>query len=533
MAVGQACSVALEGTEGNIITVECDVSRGLPGISIVGLGDGAVLQAKDRIRAALNNTKLAGQSLSWPGSRTVMSLSPAGIRKQGASYDLAMVVAMISATTATPIVGERAASSVIVGELGLDGTIRPVPGVLQTILAAARSGFGTVVLPEANALEAAQAEALLSGQAPKVLVAATLREVIEWLHGLQLMTAVEAAAEETEGVADTAVSAVAGAGSPDAERMDLCDVIGQEEARSALEVAAAGGHALLLLGSPGSGKSMLARRLPGILPPLTGEEKLESALVHSVAGQKSELPMIWRGQRPFIAPHHGVTQPALIGGGAVPTPGAVSLAHHGVLFIDEAAETKPGVLDALRVPLDSGSVELSRQRGSVTYPANFQLVLAANPCPCGAEKAADCTCGATIRRRHLSFLSGPLRDRIDITARTTAHRAINLLGGAEAESSAAVSERVVLARERQYHRWGAGRLNAQVPGRTLRREHPASDEGMAMLQDMLRTHSISQRGVDRALRVSWTLADLAGIGRPGLAQVCDAVDYFSGAEELS
>lgn len=529
MGVGQARSVALEGTQGTIITVECDLSRGLPGISIVGMGDGAVLQAKDRIRSALNNTEFAGRSLSWPGSRTVMSLSPAGIRKQGASYDLAMVAAMVSATTSTPAVWARAAGSVMVGELGLDGTVRMVPGVLQTILAASRGGFGTVVVPAGNAHEAAQAEELLAGGAPNVLVVATLREMIEWLHGLQLTSASEAAAFSEDEVA--------GAASVDRDTDakdcgDLRDVVGQEEARRAVEVAAAGGHALLLVGPPGSGKSMLAQRLPGILPPLSSEEKLESALVHSVAGQKSDLPTIWRGQRPFIAPHHGVTQPALIGGGAVPAPGSVSLAHHGVLFIDEAAETKPGVLDALRVPLDSGHVELTRQRSTVTFPANFQLVLAANPCPCGAEKATDCSCGATARRRHLSFLSGPLRDRIDITARTTAQRAINLVGGAEAESSAVVAQRVAAARERQEKRWGGARLNAQVPGATLRRDYPASDDGMAMLQDMLRTHSISQRGVDRALRVAWTLADLVGEPRPGLGHVCDAVDYFTGAEEL-
>ena len=308
----------------------------------------------------------------------------------------------------------------------------------------------------------------------------------------------------------------------------MADVVGQPEAKRAVEIAAAGGHDLMFTGPPGSGKSMLAACLPGILPPMTTTEKVEAAVVHSVAGTKGNVSQIWQGRRPFVASHHTVTQVALIGGGAVPRPGAASLAHHGVLFIDEVAEAKAAVLDGLRVPMETRRIELVRQRQIVRYPAQFQLVLAANPCPCGAEFAAECTCPGAARARYQAKLSGPLRDRIDIFARTRTTSTASLTSESP-ESSAVVAERVAQARERALRRWG--RINATVPGSTMRAEHPATDEAMIVLQDMLRTRTLSQRGVDRALRVAWTLADCAGATRPGLEHVCDAVDlYRDGAE---
>ncbi len=513
MSVGTSYAMALEGVTGRVVTVECDVSRGLPGISVVGLGDTAVIQAKERIRAALGNT-----GMNWPGSRTVMSLSPASLPKAGAGYDLAMVLAMLAAKGCSAGTKERLASAVVVGELGLEGDVRPVEGVLAIVLSAARQGFKQVLIPQGNAEEAARLGSVI-GPDVRVVCAVHLSEAVDWMYGGELPTA-ESVAGEVKG-ADSDLSRTH-------TRVDMADVVGQPEAKRALEIAAAGGHALMFTGPPGSGKSMLATRLPGILPPMTSSEQVEAAVVHSVAGTKGNLSTVWAGERPFIAPHHSVTQVALIGGGAVPRPGAVSLAHHGVLFIDEVAEARPNVLDALRVPMESRVVELMRQRHIVRYPAQFQLILAANPCPCGAEFAQECTCSGAVRARYQAKLSGPLRDRIDIFARTRTTITATLTGDTP-ETSEKIAQRVAAARERSIARWG--QVNATVPGKLLRAEHPATDEAMIVLQDMLRTKTLTQRGVDRALRVAWTLADCAGIDKPGLEHVCDAVDlYRDGAE---
>ena len=515
MSVGTSYAMAVEGVHGRLVTVECDVSRGLPGISVGGLGDAAVLQAKERIRAALGNS-----GMNWPGSRTVMSLSPASLPKAGAGYDLAMVLAMLAAKGCSEGTRQRLHSAVVVGELGLKGDIRPVEGALAVVYSALRQGFNTIVIPRGNALEAAQ-NCDAEGASAAVVCVGHLREAVEWMHGGELPTAEEVAVE-TE-------PAEFGRGNVQSRaQVVMADVVGQPEAKRAVEIAAAGGHALMFTGPPGSGKSMLAACLPGILPPMTTTEKVEAAVVHSVAGTKGNVAMIWQGRRPFISPHHTVTQVALIGGGGIPRPGAASLAHHGVLFIDEVAEAKAAVLDALRVPMETRQIELVRQRQIVRYPAQFQLVLAANPCPCGAEFAAECTCPGAARARYQAKLSGPLRDRIDIFARTRTTSTATLIGE-PSETSAVVADRVAHARERALHRWG--QVNATVSGTTMRAEHPATDEAMIVLQDMLRTKTLSQRGVDRALRVAWTLADCAGAERPGLEHVCDAVDlYRDGAE---
>ncbi|WP_295646367.1 YifB family Mg chelatase-like AAA ATPase [uncultured Corynebacterium sp.] len=514
MSVGTSYSMALEGVTGRLVTVESDVSRGLPGISVVGLGDAAVVQAKERIRAALGNT-----GINWPGSRTVMSLSPASLPKAGAGYDLAMVLAMLAAKGCSAGARERLGSAVIVGELGLEGDVRPVAGVLAIVLGAVRHGFRNVVIPQGNAADAARITGAV-GDDVHVMCVAHLRDAVEWMHGADLPRAAAVA----EAIPCRSAAVAHG-------RVDMADVVGQPEAKRAVEIAAAGGHALMLTGPPGSGKSMLATCMPGILPPMTAQEQVEAAIVHSVAGTKGNVGAIWEGQRPFIAPHHTVTQVALIGGGTVPRPGAASLAHHGVLFIDEVAEAKATVLDALRVPMETREVELVRQRHIVRYPAQFQLILAANPCPCGAEFAAECTCPGTARARYQAKLSGPLRDRIDIFARTrTASNAtLTALTSEALETSDTVAERVAAARARSLARWG--QINATVSGKTLRAEHPATDEAMLVLQDMLRTKTLTQRGVDRALRVAWTLADCTGSAKPQLEHVCDAVDlYRDGAE---
>lgn len=525
MAVGYSFAMALEGLEGLVIRVECDLGLGLPGISVIGMGDAAVVQARDRIRAAMNNS-----GMHWPGQKVVMSLSPAGVPKHGAGYDLAMVCAMLAARTGSTGMQERLRQSILVGELSLDGRLRSVPGILPRAVAASRRGMSILVVPEANHSEAAHVAALVDEV--QILVASNLRDVAVWLTtGRGLLEAREFA----ELVAQGSEAQETGThGENVSEIPDMADVVSQPEARRALEVAAAGGHHLMFVGPPGTGKSMLAQRLPGILPELQTHELLESAALHSIAGAHSQIQQIFRGQRVFIAPHHTVTQAGLIGGGARPKPGAVSLAHHGVLFLDEIAEMSRPVLDTLRVPMESQCVELTRQQRTVRFPAKFQLVCAANPCPCGAEFAAQCTCASGARMKYQAKLSGPLRDRIDLFARTRSNTLATLTLGGE-ESSAQVSQRVVEADARARRRWGgvdkegtySGAVNATIPGKVLRTEAPAEEAGMWALQDFLRRGSLSQRGVDRALRVSWTLADLQGKDKPGVAEVLDAVEIYS------
>jgi magnesium chelatase family protein len=513
--VGQARGIALTGVSGTPVMVECDISRGLPGMSIVGLGDTAVVQARDRVRSAMINS-----GLDWPKSRVVMSLSPASVPKRGSGFDLPMVQAILTAQGMVPLGDPR--STVVVGELGLDGTVRPVDGVLPMLLAADRAGFRWAAVPRANGVEASRA-ARVTGL--EVVGLSHLSELVPWLRG-EVPDGQGCAPEPGETPDPT---------DPVTPRPDLSEVCGQPEARRGLEIAAAGGHHLWLSGPPGSGKSMLAERLPGILPPLQEGEQLESAAVHSVAGARGELEAVWRGERPFVAPHHSVTRAALTGGGAGRIrPGAVSIAHNGVLFIDEAPEVAAGTLELLRTPMESGRIEVARHHGTVSFPARFQLVLASNPCPCGAAEPVDCRCRGGVRDRYLQRLSGPLLDRVDLTVRTWVEPTGGLVPGAGTavsapESSAQVRGRVVEARLRALHRWRHWTSNAAVPGPFLRRDYPADDAGMAVLQEKLRTGTVSHRGVDRTLRVAWTMADLAGAPRPGTSAVLDALEMYTGA----
>ncbi|MEJ4103436.1 YifB family Mg chelatase-like AAA ATPase [Corynebacterium bovis] len=530
MSVGQALGVALDGIDGVLVTVECDIGRGLPGMSVVGLGDTAVVQARDRVRSATVNS-----GLEWPRSRVVMSLSPASVPKAGSGFDVAMVCSVIAAQVAHSAASTRASralraeaetvrrrlgETVLVGELGLDGQVRPVDGVLPMLLHAAERGVPRAVVPAGNAAEAAHADGV------DVLVTRSLVEVVRWLRGVGDLEAVT-----------TPVAGAGGAGARGGQTPDLADVIAQPEARRAVELAAAGGHHLMLTGPPGSGKSMLAERLPGILPPMDRRVQLEAAAVHSVAGASGDLDRLWAGVRPFIAPHHTVSPAALLGGGSGRArPGAVSLAHRGVLFLDEVAEASGRTLDCLRTPMERGVVDLVRSRRTVHFPARFQLIMAANRCPCGAESPADCTCTAVARRRYSTVVSGPLRDRVDIFV-TTRGAAAATLTPAEAdsgESTQVVSERVIEARARARHRWSAAGDwldNASVPGAVLRRDFPADEAGMLVLRDMLHRGELSQRGVDRALRVAWTIADVDGEDRPDVGRVLDAVELFGDGED--
>lgn len=491
MALGRTHTIALEGVSARIVTVEANVGPGLPGIHMVGLGDAAVTESRDRIRTAVANSRL-----SWPKTRIVVSMSPAALRKSGSHFDLPTAVAVLSA--GVPETRERLAGAVLVGELGLDGTVRPVAGVLPALLAARQNGFRHAVIPPDNVDEAALVEGLA------VHTAATLMQAWNWATG----------AAELPPATGTPPA-------PCRRAPDFADLAGQPTARLAAEVAAAGGHHMLLLGPPGSGKSMLAARLPGILPPLSRTQSLEATAVHSVAGRGEVIV-----QAPFIDPHHSITRSALLGGGSgVARPGAVSLAHHGVLFLDEVSEIPAAILDGLRTPLEDGHVRLIRSRREVIFPARFQLVLAANPCRCAAEDPARCRCRSRDRATYLGNLSGPLRDRIDIVATTSATGAV--LGTGDAEPTSRIADRVALARDRAQARWGVA--NAMMDPHRLRRHHPADEAGMAMLGALLSDGDLTQRGVDRCLKLAWTLADLDGETDPDLGHVARALELREGA----
>ena len=390
MALAKAYAVGLVGLDGHVVEVEADLASGLPGLSVIGLPDAALAEARDRVRAAVVNS---GQA--WPQRRITLALSPAWLPKRGSAFDLALAAAVLAAAGVVP--REALHGRVLLGELGLDGSVRALLGVLPAVLTAARAGIERVVVPADNLPEAS----LLPGV--EAVGVATLRELVALLRGEPVEPAV---APPPAPVPD-------GAADPGRRRADLVDVAGQACGRLAVEVAAAGGHHLLLLGPPGSGKTMLAERLPGVLPPLGLEEALEVTAVHSVAGLLPPgQPLLTRP--PFQDPHHSATVASIVGGGSgVARPGAASLAHRGLLFLDEAPEFATGVLDALRQPLESGRLSIRRVGGTAVYPARFLLALAANPCPCG-QREQDCSCAPQARRRYLARLSGPLLDRIDM-----------------------------------------------------------------------------------------------------------------------
>lgn len=495
--------VGLVGVTGHVVQVEADLAPGLPTVAITGLPDTALHEARDRVRAAVVNS-----GRTWPNRRITINLLPATLPKYGSSFDLAIAAAVLGSAGELPLLPlERV---VVLGELGLDGTVRPVRGVLPMVAAAARAGHDRVIVPVENAAEAAVI--------PGVRVRA-----VDTLH--RLVTFV------TEGSPLLEPPQGAPAAAPPVP--DLADVAGQLLGRRALEVAAAGGHHLALLGPPGAGKTMLAERLPSVLPELDDDAAMEVTALHSIAGLIPPGGQLIR-RPPFQAPHHTATVPALVGGGSgLARPGAVSLAHRGVLFLDEAPEFAKGALDALRQPLEHGRVRLARSRGAAEYPARVQLVLAANPCPC-AKPSGDvtCECSPLTRRRYLGRLSGPLLDRIDVQVTVQPVRAAELTEVAgSGESSAAVASRVAAARAAAAARWsGLGRrINAELPGPVLRRPPwclPAPDT--RELRARLDAGSLSARGFDRVLRLAWTIADLDGRDRPDADDVREAIGLRTG-----
>ncbi len=501
MGLGRTLAVSLVGLTGHVVDVEAHLAASVPGFSLVGLPDAALAESRDRVRAAVTSS-----ALGWPQRRITVNLSPASLPKSGSGFDLAIAVAMLAGAGVIP--AEAPAGVVHLGELGLDGRLRPIRGVLPAVAAAVAAGHRHIVVPAANELEAE----LVPGA--DVVGAHHLAEVAS-RYGADVVV---------PDIASPRVVVDAARRLPD---LDLADVVGQDDARAALEVAASGGHHLLLVGPPGAGKTMLAARLPGLLPDLTPDEAVEVTAVHSVAGTFDPVDGLIR-RPPFEDPHHTATAAAVVGGGSgVPRPGAASRAHRGVLFMDEAPEFSPRVLETLRQPLEHGELVIQRAGGTARYPARFQLVLAANPCPCGNSigKGLDCTCTALARRRYFSRLSGPLLDRVDLQVDVLPVPRSALGRAVRGEASAQVAERVLRARAAQAARLAgtSWRTNAEVPGPWLR--HTLGPQA-SMMQDLDRALDrglLTLRGVDRVLRVAWTLADLAGRAAPGRAEIGQAM----------
>ena len=490
-------TLGISGIQGNLITVECYISNGLPGFDIVGLPDAAVKEARDRVRAAAKSSGLA-----FPVSRITVNLAPASLKKAGTHYDLPILLSILAAAGA---VRRPKSTSAFLGEVGLDGSIRSVSGVLPMALEAKRVGIQALFVPAENAAEATLADG------PAIYPVRNLRELADALNGeirLQPQSAWEPDPETTTP-------------------LDFKDVLGQENVKRALEVAAAGSHNVLLIGPPGSGKSMLSKRLPSILPDMTREEALEVSKIYSVMGLlSSEKPLIT--SRPFRSPHHTVSNAGLAGGGTNPRPGEISMAHKGVLFLDEMPEFRKDTLDMMRQPLEDAKVTISRVSGTVTYPAEFMMVCAMNPCKCGwyGDPSNRCKCSQRDVDAYRSRISGPMLDRIDIVVEVPSVHFEDLRARQETEPSSAVKERVNTARNVQNARFGnSGMCNARMGPSEMRKYCALNEESAQLMKDAFEAMGLTARSYDRILKVARTVADLDGSDAIEPQHIAEAIQY--------
>ncbi|MFI3301768.1 MAG: YifB family Mg chelatase-like AAA ATPase [Rikenellaceae bacterium] len=497
-------SGAVVGIDAVMVSVEVNLGEGGLGLFLVGLPDNAIKESQERIRSAFENSQLR-----MTAKKMVVNLAPADLRKEGSGFDLPIAVGMLGAMQ--QVVSDKFEQAMFLGELSLDGSLRAIKGALPLAVEARNKGLKYIVLPAENALEAAVVEGI------EVLGVTSLRQVVDWMNGLEDIAPTQYTAVDTTELDD------------DIYAEDFADVKGQKQVKRAMEIAAAGGHNVIMIGAPGSGKTMLARRLPTILPPMSMAEALETTKIHSVAGKLGTQSGLMRS-RPFRAPHHLTSQVALIGGGQSPQPGEVSLSNNGILFLDELPEFGRNVLEVLRQPLEEKRITISRARYSVEYPANFTLIASMNPCPCGyyGHPDKECSCSSGAVHKYMGRISGPLLDRIDLHIEVTPLSIADMSSSVEEESSATIRERVIRAREIQSARFRGiegVHTNAMMNSKMLRSYAPLDAKARQMLELAMNRLRLSARAYDRIIKVARTIADLAGEENISALHISEAINY--------